>query len=64
MYQWSDIQNVKYIVKFRISKNPKNSFVYEIQIGSMLNPYDLNVEEFYNRAHIQNLNTLLIQYTK
>ena len=40
----------KYMVRFSISKNPKNSIFDEIKQSLILDPFDLNVDKNDNRA--------------
>ena len=45
----------KYMVRFSISENPKNSIFDEIKYSSILDPLDLSVDQFDNRAQISKI---------
>ena len=45
---WANNQKSKYILRFSISKNPQDSIFVRIKLSLILDPLDLNVDQFEN----------------
>ena len=45
---WANNQESKYIFRFSISKNLTHSFFVKIKLSLILDPLDLNVDQFEN----------------
>ena len=47
---WANNQQYRSIFRFSISKNPTDSFSVKIKLSLILDPLDLNVDQFENRT--------------